>query len=176
MQATIASEIQEAGMFSVQIDTTQDITTQDQCSVIVRYVTNVIHERLVAVVKCEASTGQYFVQVLSEVLENMKLDISKCIGNSTDGASSMQGQYKGFSALLSAKSTNQVHVWCYAHILNLVLADTTESVLASGSLFSLINNIAVFFRESYQRMNIWEKESKDPRHRRLAPIGETLVG
>ncbi|KAJ8346852.1 hypothetical protein SKAU_G00282530 [Synaphobranchus kaupii] len=161
------------GLEAEPIDTTQDITTQDQCSVIVRYVTNVIHERLVAVVKCEASTGQYFVQLLSEVLENMKLDINKCIGNSTDGASSMQGRYKGFSALLSAKSPNQVHVWCYAHILNLVLTDTTESVLASGSLFCLLNNIAVFLRESYQRMNIWEKESKDPRHRRLAPIGET---
>jgi hypothetical protein len=80
----------------------------------------------------------------------------------------MQGQYKGFSALLSGKSTN--HVWCFAHILNLVLADTTESVLAS---FSLANTIAVFFRESYQRVNIWEKESKNTRHRRHAPIGET---
>ena len=77
-------------MFSAQVDTTQDITTQDQCSVIVRYVTHIIHERLVAVVKCEASIGQYcpVVQVLSEVLENMTLDISKCLGNSTDGASS----------------------------------------------------------------------------------------
>jgi len=39
-----ACEIQEAGMFSVQIDTTQDITSQDQCSVILRYVTDVVNE------------------------------------------------------------------------------------------------------------------------------------
>ncbi len=174
MQATMARQIENAGMFSVQIDTTQDITTQDQCSVIVRYVTDDnIHERLVAVVKCEASTGQCFVQVLTDALERMKLDLSSCISNSTDGAASMQGKYKGFIALLSAKSPNQVHVWCYAHVLNLVLADTTESVLASGSLFSLLNNTAVFLRETYQRMSIWENESKDPKHKRLAPIGET---
>lgn len=62
MQDTMARQIEKAGIFSVQIDTTQDITTQDQCSVIVRFVTDDnIHERLVAVVKCEASTGQYFV-------------------------------------------------------------------------------------------------------------------
>ncbi len=170
MQATMARQIENAGMFSVQIDTTQDITTQDQCSVIVRYVTDDnIHERLVAVVKCEASTGQCFVQVLTDALERMKLDLSSCISNSTDGAASMQGKYKGFIALLSAKSPNQVHVWCYAHVLNLVLADTTES----GSLFSLLNNTAVFLRETYQRMSIWENESKDPKHKRLAPIGET---
>lgn len=104
-------------------------------------------------------------------LETMNLDVKQCIGNSTDGASNMQGQYNGFSALLSEKSPTQVHVWCYAHILNLVLA--TDCVLSSGSLFSSLNNIAVFIRESYQRMSVWEKESKDQRHRRLAPIGET---
>ncbi|MGH0175548.1 UNVERIFIED_CONTAM: hypothetical protein FKN15_019912 [Acipenser sinensis] len=135
--------------------------------------TDIIHERLVAVVKCKASTGQYFVQLLTEVVEKLKLDKSKCIGNATDGASNMQGKYKGFSALLSSKSPNQVHVWCYAHVLNLVLADTTDIVIASGSLFALLNDIAVLRRESYQRMNVWEKQSQDTRHRCLSPIGET---
>ena len=59
-------------MFSVQIESTQDINSQDQCSVILRYVINVIHERLVAVVKCEASTGQCIAQLLTEVVEKLK--------------------------------------------------------------------------------------------------------
>ena len=136
-------------MFSVQIDTTQDITSQDQCSVIIRCVTDVIHERLVAVVNCKASTGEYFVGVLTKIIEQLNLEMSKCVGNSTDGASNMQGQYKGFSALLSTHSPNQVHVWCYAHVPNLVLADTTEVVLSGATFFSLLNDIAVFIRESY---------------------------
>ncbi len=40
-QLNISTDIQKSGMFSVQLDTTQDITEQDQCSVILRYVTNV---------------------------------------------------------------------------------------------------------------------------------------
>ena len=102
-------------MFSVQIDTTMDISCEDQCSVIIRYVTDVVHERLVAVVNCEASTGEYFVQLLKEVTEKLKLDIKKCIGNATDGAANMQAKYKGFSNLLNQHSPNQIHVWCYAH-------------------------------------------------------------
>ena len=70
-------------MYSVQIDTTQDITAQDQCSVVIRYVTNTVHERLVAVIRCEASTGQYFAQLVNDVLETMDLDVKQCIGNST---------------------------------------------------------------------------------------------
>ncbi|KAK9535823.1 hypothetical protein VZT92_008178 [Zoarces viviparus] len=46
MKTTIAAEVQESGMYSVQIDTTQDITAHDQCSVVIRYVTDTVHERL----------------------------------------------------------------------------------------------------------------------------------
>lgn len=52
IQKNISTEIRKAGMFTVQLDTTQDITAQDQCSVILRYVTDVVNERLVAVVRC----------------------------------------------------------------------------------------------------------------------------
>uniref|UniRef100_A0A8C6LH54 DUF4371 domain-containing protein n=1 Tax=Nothobranchius furzeri TaxID=105023 RepID=A0A8C6LH54_NOTFU len=176
IQETIVKEVAESGIFSVQIDMTQDITSHEQCSVILRYVTDAIQERLLAVVKCEASTGQYFVQMLTDVMQRFNLDISNCVSNATDGASNMQGQYRGFSALLSSKTPNQVHVWCYAHVLNLVLADTTEMALSSGSLFSLINDIAVFICESYHRINVREQRSQDTRHRRLSTIGETKWG
>ncbi|KAJ8402055.1 hypothetical protein AAFF_G00372900 [Aldrovandia affinis] len=176
IQETIASDIQKAGMFTVQLDTTQDVTSQDQCAVVLRYVTEAVHERLVAVVKCHAATGEYFVDLLSEVLDRLKLDKAMCIGNSTDGASNMQGQYRGFSALMASQSPTHVHVWCYAHVLNLVLADTTGSVLESGSLFSLLNDVAVFIKDSYQRVILWDNEAQDKSHRRLSPIGETRWG
>ncbi|KAI2665801.1 Zinc finger MYM-type protein 1 [Labeo rohita] len=83
------------------------------------------------------------------------------------------GQYKGFSTQMSKVSPNQVHVWCYAHVLNLVLADTTQTVIESGSLFTVLNDIAVFFRESHKRMNVWENESQGKHQKRLSPIRET---
>jgi len=68
----------------------------------------------------------------------------------------MQGQYNGFSAWLSKSSPNQVHVWCYSHILNLVLIDATSITLPAASLFVLLNDIAVYFKESNKRMDIWK--------------------
>ena len=41
LKKMIAEDIQAAGMFSVQIDTTQDINVSDQCSIVIRYVTDV---------------------------------------------------------------------------------------------------------------------------------------
>ena len=144
-------------MFSIQIDTTQDISSHDQCSVVIRYVTDSIHERLIGVINFKASTGQYFVDLIQNLLGQMGIDLKLCAGNATDGAANMQGEYRGFSTLLSSHAPGQVHVWCYAHILNLVLADTTGVVIESASLFSLLNDIAVFLRESHQRMGVWEE-------------------
>ena len=141
-----------------------------------RYVDSIgaIKERLVSVVKCEQSTGEAFVQVIRQVLSEMKLDIKNCIGNSTDGASNMQGRYKGFSILLSKEVPMQIHIWCHALVLNLVVTEAKSAVVTSTSLFSLLNDIAVFFRESYQRMNIWNQHSTgDKKAKRLGTIEET---
>lgn len=126
-----------------------------------------------SVLLTESATGQYFVELLKQTLEKVGINIKNCVGNSTDGAANMQGPYKGFSALLSGEAPDQVHTWCYSHVLNLVLTDTTGVVVASASLFSLLNDIAVFTRESYKRMQVWEGTSGDKRHRRLGLIGET---
>ncbi|XDV47519.1 hypothetical protein PO909_017124 [Leuciscus waleckii] len=69
IKGTISDEVREAGLFSVQIDTTQDVTSKDQCAIIVRYVTDVVHERLVAVVNCEKSTVKHLTQLLKNILD-----------------------------------------------------------------------------------------------------------
>jgi len=61
-------------------------------------------------------------------LKNLKINISKCIGTSTDGAASMQGQYNGFGLWLNKEvGGDLLNVWYYSHILNLVMADVTEN-------------------------------------------------
>lgn len=171
----IASQIVEAEMFSVELDTTQDVAVKDQCAIVIRYVnSNGIHEKLIAVVNCIDSSGKGIFKLLSNVLTNNNLNIKYCIANATDGAASMQGIYNGFSKWLSDESPGNVHVWCYSHILNLVLSDITKTSIATASVFSLLNGLAAFFKESYQRMAVWSKATRsDVKHRKLQLIGET---
>lgn len=149
MKKSISNEIRDAVMFSVQLDTTQDISVQDQCSIIVRYVNfKAIQEKLLAVLTVQQSTGKSFSDMLQGVLAENGPDITKCVGNATDGAANMQGQFNGFSAWLEKSTPNQVHVWCYAHILNLVIIDSTKSPLKAATLFVTLNDLANFFKES----------------------------
>lgn len=68
----------------------------------------------------------------------------------------MQGEYNGFTSWLTKVSPGQVHVWCYAHILNLAIIDATKCSLEAASLFNFLNRVTVFFKESHKRMSLWQ--------------------
>ena len=173
IKSAITKELKKAVIYSVQLDTTQDITVVDQCSVIVRYVVGTkIHERLIGMVKCTSSKGIDFVNLLLNTLKQMGINPKYCVGNSTDGAANMQGVYNGFSTKLNDITLTQTHIWCYAHVLNLVICDVTNKILQGVSLFGLLNGCAVFLKESYSRMDVWR--SKGTRQR-ICTIGETRL-
>lgn len=84
--------------------------------VVLRYVTDIVHERLFSVIYCESASGQYFVELLKQTLEKVGININNCVGSSTNGVANMQGQYKSFSALLSVEALDQAHTWCYSPV------------------------------------------------------------
>jgi len=171
IKSSISEEIIKAGMYSVQLDTTQDVSVIDQCSVIIRYVNGTsVKERLVGMIKCKSSKGIDFVDLVLKVFYNLNIKANNCVGNATDGAANMQGQYNGFSAKLSDVAAKQIHVWCYAHVLNLVIGDITLKVLQSITLFGILNGCAVFIRESHTRMDVWTTMNS---RKRICTIGET---
>ena len=100
MKEEISNSVREAGIYSIEIDSTQDITSTDKCSVILRLVKENVEERLLAVVDSHSATGADLCNLLKEVLRRQNIDVCKCISDSTDGASNMSGQYNGFTAFL----------------------------------------------------------------------------
>ncbi|OXU20941.1 hypothetical protein TSAR_013114 [Trichomalopsis sarcophagae] len=120
---TIAKEINATKMFSIQIDTTQDITSKCQdstgkcfkelvrrilesCNISIKQcvgtstdgVANMQASRLLSMVQCQDSTGKGFKELVGRTLESYNISIKQCVGTSTDGAANMQGQYDGFTA------------------------------------------------------------------------------
>lgn len=177
IQTTIATQVIKAKLFSIQIDSTQDVSTKDQLSIVIRYINdnNLIKERLFSMIDGQSSKGSYYVEVLKNCLEKHGIDINGCISNSTDGAANMQGVYNGFSTLLKNELKTHIHTWCYAHVLNLVMNDVTTHIIEVNLFFSLLNNLANFFKKSYKKMNMWKKENRVSSNvlKRLQSVGET---
>jgi hypothetical protein len=85
IKSTITKKVNEANMFSVLLDTTQDISVIDQCSIVLQFVTDgMINERLISVKSCTDSTDKGMMNLLQNALEMVGLDIKHCIGNSLD--------------------------------------------------------------------------------------------
>ncbi|CAH2319437.1 zinc finger MYM-type 1-like [Pelobates cultripes] len=172
----IVKEVNNAGMFSVQMDSTQDVSAHDQCAIVVRYVVE-DKERLVRLLNVEDSSSKGLHDLLRDSLSDIGLHLEQCIGDSFDGAANMCGTYTGLQALMTEVRPSHIHTWCYAHVLNLVICDASSVCVPAVSLFGLLGNLSTFFSESYKRIKIWEDQLKAKTGRaklkRLDKIGTT---
>ncbi|KAL4154375.1 hypothetical protein QTP88_000252 [Uroleucon formosanum] len=132
----ISDAVREPGMYSVEIDTTQDTSVMNQCTVVIRFVDKncvKVNEKLIAIVECSNSSGHGMFELLQTVLKNNNLNLEMCIA----------------------------------------ITDVTKCSLEVASLFTLLNNAAVFFKESHKRMSLWENVAGEKEQRRLQKAGDT---
>ena len=99
IQERIANDVRAAGIYSFEMDSTQDISSQVQCSIVIRYASKgEVHKRLLSVMKANGSSGEALSNLLKSTLDRLQLDISNCVGDSFNGAANMFGEYKGVQA------------------------------------------------------------------------------
>lgn len=156
----ICEEVKLAGKYSILMDTTIDVSGLDQCAYVLRYVKNSeIVERLVAVKSVVSTTGEDLFNSLKIILEDANIPLKNCVANAFDGASNMNGQFKGVTARLSEVIPHHIHTWCYAHVLNLVLTDTAQCLIATISFFNVLQETQVFMKESFKRLQKFIEEN-----------------
>lgn len=124
------------------------------------------------------SDGESLFKLLEERISNFGLSLKNLIGCSFDGAANMKGQYKGLQARIKEKNPKLIYVHCMDHVLQLVIGDSTKKCRYAEDLFGLVEESALFIRQSHKRTLIWSKEvkkvhSSHGKLRRLKTIGVT---
>lgn len=76
---------------------------------------------------------------------------NKLICQTYDGASCMSGQHGGVQALVKAHCPSALFIHCYAHKLNLVLAQGTNNIQAAKLFFAGLDAFHSFFSRSCKR-------------------------
>ena len=112
LKEKIATYVNDAGLFSVQMDSTTDISTHDQCAVVVRYVQEgKARERLLRLVNVSNSSAQpqSLHNLLEKSLKEVGVKLDMCVGDSFDGIGNMSGVYNGLQALLKQVRPSHVH-------------------------------------------------------------------
>lgn len=178
IQNKISDEVNSAGFFSLEVDTTQDVSVSDQLCICLRYVnSNITYERILSIITLENSTGIVQSEVITKKLHDIGIKLHNLVSCSFDGAANMMGQYNGLKAHLQKYIPNAVFTHCQAHVLNLIIVDTTKCCLDAQNLFSLLQKTSVFIKGSFKRTTIWKNllanKIGNEKLRRLQLIGDT---
>ncbi|KAL4090887.1 hypothetical protein QTP88_025646 [Uroleucon formosanum] len=174
----IADEVINAKIFSLEIDSTQDVSVMDQLLLCIRYVyKGEIQERFLNMLEVKSSTGEEQYKLVKKSLESLSIDLKNLISESLDGAANMSGQYSGLQAHLKKDSPKSIFTHCHAHVLNLIIGDITNCCIPSQNLFEYCQQTTVFVSRSYKRTNLWrnilQEKNGSEKLRKLKKIGET---
>lgn len=83
-------------IYSIIVDEARDISKQEQMNICVRYIMGSnTKERFLGFVLIQDLDANSLSKTIHEFLKNINLDITKCVGQSYDGASVMSGSNNG---------------------------------------------------------------------------------
>lgn len=155
---SIISEILSAGIFSILIDETQDLSRHEQVSVFIRYVNNLEpKEVFLGFYRTNSTDGESLVDLIKEVLKLNGLKLEDIRGQCYDGAASMRGAYNGVQARIRKENSLAVYLHCYAHILNLCLVDLAKQITCVRNMFGTLRTLYSFIGASSKRFSVFEQ-------------------
>lgn len=171
----------DGGKFGLCLDATTDISCVHQISVVVRYLNEKGHNKVVedtiAIVECKDSTGKGTFDVIEKLFNEIGLDMKNIIGCSFDGALNMRSENVGVVHFLKIQNNDLIYTWCFAHRLNIAVSNSCKSSVRIKNLLQSAEETATFLRSSYKRMNIWTTVAQNvPGYKsktRLKLIGQT---
>lgn len=162
VRENILLKIKKSRVFSFIIDTTTDVSNIEQLSLVIRFINEneEVEERLVALENVSDARGIGMFNVLCNICQKYDIDWeNQLCAQSYDGASSMQGQYSGVRAYIQEKNPRAIYVWCFSHILNLVVVDTCDTSKTMRNFFGDLQSLIAFLR-ARKRTAIFLKHQK----------------
>ncbi|XP_033223319.1 zinc finger MYM-type protein 1-like [Belonocnema kinseyi] len=170
------SKIRAAKFYSILTDETQDLTTIEQVTLCIRYLSEkneghrIVCEDFLRFIPTDTTTGAALAELVIENLRNSELDISFLIGQGFDEASNMSGQYKGVQAILRNNyAPHALYVHCAAHSLNLAIS-ITSNVPAITDCLGTLENVYNFLHTPKRKPileNTIEESDETPRTKSL---------
>ena len=143
------------------MDKTTDISSKEQVSICIRYLTEDYQpvEDFVDLYQVESITGENLTKVLLDVLSRCYLPVENLRGQCYERASNMSGLFKGVQKRIKDLELRALFVHCNAHALNLVLQQAAHEVPAISDNMDYLQRTSLLLGRSVKRRAILEELS-----------------
>ena len=164
---TIVEEVEASKYFSFSVDSTPDITHNDQLTFTIRYIKHDAQpiERFLKFVSTSSHTGLHLFDCITSTFQGLGIDINNCRGQTYDNASNVSGKYSGVQARVLCINTTASYIPCMAHSLNLSGVAAAESCPDAVNFFGFVQHVYVFLSGSTHRWTVVkdavDKQAKD---------------
>ena len=147
VQDIICYKIREAGLFSILVDESKDISRKEQVTFVLRCIDPkeaTTHEYFLTFVEAASLDAESLTQYIVSIITKHQLDLTCIVSQGYDGAAVMSGNCSGVQARLKEFAPYAIYIHCHAHILNLVLVDSVKAVPDATQFFALVESLYVF--------------------------------
>lgn len=157
LQNDLIKKIKESEFFSIVIDETTDNSGKEQVSICFRTVDNNLNvdEIFMGFFETAITDAKTLLELVTDVLSKLTLNISNCRGQCYDGAANVSGHKSGLQKRINDLESRALYVHFTAHTLNLVVQDAMMNVERSRDFLFLVRSIIVFVRNSPKRQAIF---------------------
>lgn len=151
----IVKEVKTSKYYSFSVDSTPDAAHMDQLTFVIRYLkSGEPKERFLKFIPISAHTADHLFHEVTGLLNESKIPISDCRGQSYDNASNMSGRFNGLQAKVKELNELAEFVPCSSHSLNLVGVSAAECNSEAARYFHFVQSLYVFFSSSTSRWRV----------------------
>ncbi|XP_047144574.1 zinc finger MYM-type protein 1-like [Hydra vulgaris] len=152
----IVSEVKLSQFFSVLDDETTIVVTTSNCAFAFNMLAKMasLKRKFVGFGKIEDFAAKRIFEEMVQRLTTLVLDISCCVSQGYDGASTMSGHVSGVQALFKNICPTAIYVHCSSNFLHLVL-NYYSAVVCIRNMFDEVSEVINFIKESHKRRAIF---------------------
>ena len=144
LQQDLKSRLQDSEYYGIIVDESTDLSVHKKLVIYVRYVSSGdMKTELVGNIRIPDGKAETINSEIRNTLTNLGLDVTKCVGLGSDGASVMFGRKGGLGVLLGQDAPLLTHVHCVAHRLSLACSDAAKDIPFLKSYKDTLKNLYI---------------------------------
>ena len=147
----IATEIRDAGLFTIMADGTTDKNHKEIQGLVFRYKNKdgLVAEHCLEMKNVDDRSAQGIMNFIRDTLAKYKISKDGIVSQSYDGASVMSGSLGGLQKLISDFCDRYVmYVHCFLHKIHLVVSFVMKNLDEIEEYFGIVTSLYNFFKKS----------------------------